>query len=409
MSGSPARAVPARLRTMDGDVWVKSIVGWHIGFWLLILLLGIRVMTLYDVAISRRWTGFAMVAVVIVAYAALVQRRTWRRGLSGLLYLSIIVPAAGVLCWVDTSLTMFLFIAYAQTWIFSERLSVGALFGTLLTVSCTTGMLIRYGWGPDSIRQIVPQMLVSLLFSFLMGWWMSRIIIQSQERGELLDEIEAARAELSEAHRAQGAMAERERIARDIHDTLAQGFTSIIMLAQAATAESATVSPRLTMIEEVARENLAEARALVAAFAPAHLADGTLGDALCRIGANTAQQSGLTVEVIAGHPGLSRPQEVVVLRAVQEGLANVARHAKARRVVVRLEEDLDSGSAGGARCTIEDDGSGFAPASATSGYGLSGMRARTEEVGGTFALTSSPGAGTRIELRFAPPDEKEQP
>jgi signal transduction histidine kinase len=407
MSDSPAPTVPARLRTLEADVWIKSIVGWHIAFWLLIILLGIRLATLYDVPIFRRWIGLAMIAVVVGAYAALVQRRTWQRGLSGLLYLSIIVPAAGILCWVDVSLTMFLFIAYAQIWIFSERLIVGALFGTLLTISCSVGMLIRFGWAPEPIRQIVPQMLVSLLFSLLLGWWISRIIIQSQERAELLAEIEAARAELSEAHRAQGAMAERERIARDIHDTLAQGFTSIIMLVQAATAEDlaggSASSPRLVMIEEVARENLAEARSLVAAFAPAHLADGTLSEALRRIGAAAAKQSGLTVEVIAGHHSLRRTQEVVVLRAVQEGLANVVKHAGARHVVVRLEA-VD----GATRCTILDDGHGFAADAVTSGYGLSGMRARTEEVGGTFSVTSSPGTGARIELGFPTPVSEEQ-
>jgi signal transduction histidine kinase len=91
---------------------------------------------------------------------------------------------------------------------------------------------------------------------------------------------------------------------------------------------------------------------------------------------------------------LSRDQEVVLLRAVQEALMNVRRHARARSVVVRL-----LGSRDGARVEIRDDGVGFTPGEAAAGYGLAGMRGRVAEVGGEVDVASTPGGGTNVVVR----------
>ena len=124
-------------------------------------------------------------------------------------------------------------------------------------------------------------------FSLFYGRWVSRIIAQSAERAEIIDQLEATRAELSAAQHEAGRMAERQRLSADIHDTLAQGFTSILMLIQAAQADLDGSHPRagkhLDLAARTARENLAEARALVADLAPAQLEGATLPDALRRL------------------------------------------------------------------------------------------------------------------------------
>lgn len=111
---------------------------------------------------------------------------------------------------------------------------------------------------------------VTLVFSMALGTWVIRVIEQSQERAELIAELDASRHEVSRLSSAHGALAERERMAREIHDTLAQGFTSLLMLTQAVEAELDEDPPQarrhLALMDETARQNLAEARALVAAW-----------------------------------------------------------------------------------------------------------------------------------------------
>jgi len=239
-------------------------------------------------------------------------------------------------------------------------------------------------------------------FSIVYGGWVTRIIEQSRERAELIDQLEATRAELAEANREAGALAERQRLAGDIHDTIAQGFTSIVMLIQAAETEigSDPVAARrhLGLAAETARENLAEARALVAALAPVQLDGGKLDDALRRLAGQTASQLGVSGDFqVGGSPRpLDTSAEVMLLRVCQEALANVRKHARARRAWVRL-----SYYPAMVRMEVGDDGAGFDPAvegggEVGGGYGLRGMRARVDEAGGLLTVRSAPGEGTSV-------------
>jgi signal transduction histidine kinase len=235
-------------------------------------------------------------------------------------------------------------------------------------------------------------------FAIFYGGWVSRIIGQSAERAEIIDQLEATRAELAAAQHTAGRLAERQKLAADIHDTLAQGFASIVMLIQAAQADldgspsqaaHSQAARHLDLAARTARENLAEARALVAGLTPAQLAGGTLPDALRRL----SQAS--VVDATFGVDGTPRPLpmaiEVVLLRVCQEALSNVGKHAHAQSATVRLEYDPDS-----VRLEVGDDGDGFDPASVCDGFGLRGMRARVTEAGGTLTVGSEPGAGTRV-------------
>lgn len=236
-----------------------------------------------------------------------------------------------------------------------------------------------------------------IAFSLIYGGYVSDIVTQSLERAGLIAQLEATRAELAEVSREAGAMAERQRLAADIHDTLAQGFSSILMLIQAAEAQldrlPGTARAQLELAAQTARENLAEARSLVGGLASAQLQAGTLTDALRRIADRSAAELGIdaSFEIVGPDRALPAATEVVLLRTGQEALANVRKHAGARAVTVRLYYSAEL-----VRLEVTDDGVGFEPAAMNGGYGLRGMRGRVAEVGGIVTVRSAPGDGTSV-------------
>src|SRR5215469_3773148 len=241
-----------------------------------------------------------------------------------------------------------------------------------------------------------------IAFSIAFGAWIMRIINQSAERAELIAQLEQTRAELAEANREAGVLAERERLASEIHDTIAQGFTSIVMLAAAADAviesDPAQAKKQLELVDRTARENLAEARALVAGLAPTALTSATLSDALARLTDRAGQELGITAEFsMTGPPAsLGTGTEVVLLRVCQEALSNVRKHAKARSVRVWLRYRDD-----GVSLEIADDGVGFDSALVGEGFGLRGMRTRVAEIGGRLSVRSAVGKGTTVMAEVA--------
>jgi signal transduction histidine kinase len=237
----------------------------------------------------------------------------------------------------------------------------------------------------------------SVTFSAIYGGYVFKIIQQSTERAALIAELDTTRAELAEVSHRAGALAERQRLAGDIHDTLAQGFSSILMLVQAAEAQldraPGTARRQLELAGQTARENLAEARSLVSGLPPAQLQAGSLADALRRISERAGAELGITVAFATAGQGRPLPaaKEVVLLRTGQEALANVRKHAVATNVSVRL-----SYAGQMIRLEVTDDGAGFDPGQVSGGYGLSGMRARVDEVGGSMAVRSAPAQGTSL-------------
>ncbi|MFB7597390.1 histidine kinase [Streptomyces sp. NPDC056160] len=129
-----------------------------------------------------------------------------------------------------------------------------------------TGALVRVGWSVQFFGVTMVSILIVVAVGVLIGLWAHSVVAQSTERALLIEELERAQAELPEAHQRQGAADERERMARAIHDTLAQGFASIIVPAEAARAgmtdDPARSAQQLWSIESTARENLVEAREL---------------------------------------------------------------------------------------------------------------------------------------------------
>jgi signal transduction histidine kinase len=240
---------------------------------------------------------------------------------------------------------------------------------------------------------------LGIAFSAVFGSWITGIIDQSEDRAALISRLEATQAELAAVSHQAGMLAERQRLASEIHDTIAQGFTSIVMLLQAADPEigrdDAAARRYLASAVAAARENLAEARALVAALAPAQLQSGSLDHVLGRLAERTGSEFGLpaTFEVSGQARPLPAVAEVVLLRVCQEALANARKHAQADQAWVRLAYDEAA-----VRLEIGDDGAGFDPDQVNGGFGLRGMRARVGEGGGTLVVRSAPGAGTSVRV-----------
>ncbi|MFJ6570281.1 sensor histidine kinase [Streptomyces sp. NPDC091292] len=282
---------------------------------------------------------------------------------------------------------------------------------TVLNVVPVTGwaLLWRPPWESVFFNSVFA--LVTLTFSAVMGAWVIRIIDQSVHRADLIAELAASREEIARLSAVQGALAERERMSREIHDTLAQGFTSLVMLVQAVEAELDHDVPQarrhLGLMAETARQNLAEARALVAGRAPADLDDGSLPDALRRLAAR--HEAPARVEVTGRARPVPAGLEVVALRSCQEALANVRKHAGIGAAVTLTLDYADDALTVGVR----DTGRGFAPeapehdgsaADATrAGYGLRGLRARAAEVGGRADVFSVVGEGTTVIVRLPVP------
>jgi signal transduction histidine kinase len=197
-------------------------------------------------------------------------------------------------------------------------------------------------------------------------------------------------------------MDERQRMAAEIHDTLAQGLTGIITqieAAQQAHDDQPERDRHLVNAAQLARQSLTEARRSVAAWRPARLDGAELPQALEAVATEWSGMSGVPVDMdTSGDSLVLLPEvEVALLRAAQEALANVAKHARATRVALSLRYMGDV-----VTLDVRDDGIGFDPRSDSApapGFGLSAMRHRIAQVAGSLVVESEPGEGTSVSVR----------
>jgi signal transduction histidine kinase len=247
--------------------------------------------------------------------------------------------------------------------------------------------------------------LLSAFFSTLLGVYIQSIIQRSQERQQMIEQLQATRSELAQAERQAGMLEERQRLAGEIHDTLAQGFTSVVMHLEAADPllESDLPGARkhIAQARQTARESLSTARRVLWALRPDVVQHELLDQALERVARRWSSENGLAVTTeVSGVPQpLPAAIQATFLRTAQEALANVLKHAHANRVNLTLTYMEDE-----VILDVQDDGQGFDPtllapqAELEHGYGLIALQERAAQLGGSLQIESAPGEGTTLVL-----------
>jgi signal transduction histidine kinase len=226
---------------------------------------------------------------------------------------------------------------------------------------------------------------------------------EAQVRQRLLEDLHAAQGDLADAQQRAGASAERARLSRDIHDSVAQHLSSINLLLLAAEqdweARQTAARHHVRQAAGTARDGLEEVRRVVRDLAPPRLGDAVAFPAALRAASSRMVQHGDVVLDVAVHGEVvPLPDEVAtaLLHTARGALANVVEHAHAAHAAVTLTYQ-----AGSVSLDVRDDGRGFDPAARAEhrddrGYGLSGIRARAAALGGDLVVESAPGDGTAL-------------
>ncbi|MEM9774532.1 MAG: sensor histidine kinase [Chloroflexota bacterium] len=253
---------------------------------------------------------------------------------------------------------------------------------------------------------------VLTLLAYVFVQWVYGILSDSEEKQRLIDQLRAAQDDLAAAERREGVLAERGRLARDIHDTLAQGYIGVIMHLEAADSIRAAQPDKaefhLKQAEEVARVGLRQARQVVNDLRPDLLeTHQNTGDALRTVVSSWSESSGVnaTFNESGNSESLHPETELTLLRTTQEGLANILKHAKADHVEVTL-----SWIGNQVVLDIEDNGVGFdlegeadsddnnLPELFTGGFGLKSIQERVNESAGELFIESDPAEGTTLSV-----------
>ncbi|MFJ3547692.1 sensor histidine kinase [Streptomyces sp. NPDC090114] len=374
--------------------WAMSLRRWNAVCWVLFAVMAVGLVAM-DRPGGGTYAALALLGGVVLCYAVL-DRFPDNPVVRPHVYLSVLAVALGGLAYLRGNYAALFMVTLPHYWMFGRTPRASMGFLGLATAGTLAGSVLRQdGWSVEFFSETLVSTLIVVAVGVLIGLWAHSVVAQSTERARLIDELERTQAQLSEAHQRQGAADERERMAREIHDTLAQGFASIIVLAEAARAgldsDTARSAQQLRSIESTARENLTEARELVAsAHRPGQMAAGSVAQTLRRTLDRFAEDTALTVNADLEDLVCDQQTRIALLRCTQESLANVRKHARASTVGVVLARQ-----AYGVELEITDDGTGFVVEESV-GFGLDGMRKRLAELGGRLTVTSSVGDGTRV-------------
>ncbi|MFI5937209.1 sensor histidine kinase [Actinoplanes sp. NPDC051494] len=379
--------------------------------------------TLGESGLRRQPFGLSLVVAAVTAGWILwlvtlhprwqVRRRLMAVFFTGLVALAMLLiwtnPLYGFFAWTGYLLAPY---ALRGRWV---------LLGASATGTCTAISQVG-GFGPLASGTQWGSFAIVLAFNLAIGTSMTFLSLSTDRRhahrATMLDELGEANRKLAAAMqenaglhtqllvqaREAGVLDERQRLAGEIHDVLAQGLTGIVTQLEAAEQAEDRPADRRRHVgaaRRLARDSLTEARRSVRAMRPAQLDTTELPEALREVVDGWAGRHGVRAELITtGDPRPLLPEiEATLLRTAQEALTNVARHAAAGRVALTLSymEDLVT-------LDVRDDGAGFDPGAPRGGpashggggYGLTAMRERVRRIAGTLEIESEPGAGTAI-------------
>lgn len=376
----------------------------HTGFLLLLAIATVRVFASHDIN-ARSFVALAGALVLAAIYSAgpFIQHRA--------------VPRRAALAWLATVTAVWallLLLSPDFAWVafplFFLHLHLLRRRHAVAAVAVQTGLVVatqQLHYGSVSVAMVLGPAL-GAVFAVVIALGYAALYAESEQRRRLIDDLTRTRTELAASQHQAGVLAERERLAREIHDTLAQGLSSIILLlrsAESAAPEDAEVTlERIDEARQSASANLAEARRFVRDLTPPALTSGSLTDALRRLCERTEGETGITCHLrLDGEPrALPGGYDIALLRAAQASLANVTTHARADTAVVTLsfletQVTLD----------IYDNGVGFHPRTqhpgppGESGFGLTALHDRIDALGGRLDIESTPGAGTVVAVSLA--------
>lgn len=269
---------------------------------------------------------------------------------------------------------------------------------------------------PGTPYFLLETVLLPLLTGLFTAWAVRTLRRQSRRRQELVEQLSATRAELARTARLAGRAEERQRLAHELHDTLAQGLAGVVLQLDAAAehldsapgsdgaAPGRDVARLLARARETAGVCMADTRRAVEALRPETLDDASFVEAVATVCLRWTELTGVRLHrAVHGRADRRDPQaEVVALRVVQEALTNVAKHAAATTVEVVIEY-----AAHEMRVTVRDDGRGFDPehpsppdGHLSGGFGVTVMRQRVAAAGGRLVIASAPGDGTTVTVRL---------
>ncbi|RSK25864.1 sensor histidine kinase [Bacillus sp. HMF5848] len=221
-----------------------------------------------------------------------------------------------------------------------------------------------------------------------------------REKMRFLEELNKKNKQLQEATRVLTITEERNRLSRELHDSVSQGLHGLVYAMHSLRHELTQPSDRTTAIlshmEATAQATLSELRTMIQELKPSLLAEQGLEESIRVTVHLFSQRMEIPVEIDYNLPQQVLPEvELTIYRVTQEAFANIERHSQAKHVQLKISDEKDQ-----VLLTISDDGKGFAKMSSSHGNGLRNMRQRVEEVGGTFDIVSKPYVGTTLIAKF---------
>ena len=317
---------------------------------------------------------------------------------------------SAVLVGVNPWFALFAFMGYLEVRSLPDRWALAGITATAFLMAASQ----EGGYPPPKLVNVaiyIALVAINAGLAATFGYVSNRVVEQNDERGDMIEQLaetnrqlEAALAENTGLHaqllaqaREAGVLDERQRMAGEIHDTLAQGLTGIVTQLEAADQAkhaSDEWQRHIDLARKLARDSLTEARRSVRALRPEQLDDAPLPDAIAGLAHDWAQHNDVAVQVETTGDCRRLPPdtEATLFRVAQESLTNVAKHAQASKVWLTLSYLDDV-----ALLDIRDDGVGFDPAARRpDGYGIDGMRRRLLGVAGSLEVESAPGEGTAI-------------
>jgi signal transduction histidine kinase len=396
------RKVQPMAHTALTPVFVGLRTGLHVLF---LALAGLVIVRAVLVPTDASVTVIALTVGLVVTYAfgAVLTRTTRARGIAPLVWLAVLTVEWAVLLWLipDAAYLVFplffLFLHLLGRWWGSA-----AILGSTIVAICALG--VHSGWTVGGV--VGP--LVGAGVALLIGLGYQALAREAEQREALVRELIATQGQLAATEHESGVLAERARLAREIHDTLAQGLSSIQMLlhaAERADPERPGIE-HIRLARETAAANLVEARRFIRELTPPQLDDQTLGGALRRLAATQWASRGLDVQVrVSDTITLPMHLQTALLRIAQGAIANVIQHAQATTATITIAVEADR-----LHFTVADDGTGFDPAltskdaaEKSDSFGLQATAERVQQLGGTLTVDSPPGRGTTltVDLRVA--------